>query len=47
MDSGKLLSEFHEAMIDIYRRALSEAGYPATRFLSMVADKGGLRRRSI
>lgn len=42
MEQNKLHLEFHEAMLDIYRRALSEAGYPATRFLSMVSEKGGL-----
>lgn len=34
--------QFHEAMLDIYRRAKAEAGYNATRFLGMVADRGGL-----
>lgn len=28
-------------MLDIYRRAKSEAGYNATRFLSMVSEQGG------
>lgn len=32
---------FHEAMVDIYRRAKSEAGYTATYFLSMVSERGG------
>jgi hypothetical protein len=41
MDDKKMLMEFHEAMLEIYRRAQSEAGYPATRFLSMVSRDGG------
>jgi len=35
------LAAFHEAMVDIYRRAKSEAGYTATYFLSMVSERGG------
>ena len=34
--------QFHEAMLDIYRRAKAEAGYNATRFLTMVVNQGGL-----
>lgn len=34
--------QFHEAMLDIYHRAKAEAGYNATRFLSMVVEHGGL-----
>ena len=37
-----LESEFHLAMVDIYRRAKSEADYNATRFIGMVSDRGGL-----
>lgn len=33
--------EFNEAMLEIYRRAKSEAHYNATRFLQMVSDHGG------
>lgn len=33
---------FHQAMIDVYDRAKREAGYNASRFLSMVTDVGGL-----
>ena len=33
---------FNEAMLDIYRRAKAEAGYNATRFLTMVVERGGL-----
>lgn len=32
---------FHEAMVDIYRRAKREAGYTASYFLGMVAERGG------
>ena len=34
--------EFHEAMLNIYRQAKSEAKYNAQRFLQMVVDHGGL-----
>lgn len=33
---------FHRAMVDVYRRARSELGYDATRFLQMVNESGGL-----
>lgn len=36
-----LEKRFHSAMLDIYQRAKSEAGYNASRFLSMVSDLGG------
>ena len=35
-------SQFNEAMLNLYRRAKAEAGYNATRFLSMVVEHGGL-----
>jgi hypothetical protein len=35
-------AKFHEAMINIYRRAKSEAKYTAKVFLPMVIDNGGL-----
>jgi hypothetical protein len=35
------MAAFHEAMVGIYRRAKSEAGYTATYFLSMVSERGG------
>jgi hypothetical protein len=41
MDDG-LKRGFHEAMIDVYRRAKTEAGYNATRYLQMVSEQGGL-----
>ncbi|MDP3723813.1 MAG: hypothetical protein Q8R91_10020 [Candidatus Omnitrophota bacterium] len=37
-----LEAAFNQAMLDIYHRAKAEAGYPATRFLRMVVDRGGL-----
>jgi hypothetical protein len=37
----ELESRFHEAMVDIYRRAKADAGYNATRFLQIVSDQGG------
>lgn len=33
--------QFNEAMLDIYRKAKSEAKYNAIRFLQMVTDHGG------
>lgn len=38
-----LESAFHEAMLDVYRRAKAEANYNATLFLGMLNDKGGLQ----
>jgi hypothetical protein len=37
-----LQSAFGLEMHRIYQRALSEAGYKATRFLHMLHDRGGL-----
>lgn len=34
--------KFDAAMLEIYRRAKSEAGYNATIFLRMLGDRGGL-----
>src|SRR5258706_16365604 len=42
MRDQKLLAEFDEAMHDIYRRALKEAGYKASIFLDMLFKHGGL-----
>jgi len=33
---------FHKAMLEIHKRAKSEANYNATRFFQMVADQGGI-----
>lgn len=41
-DIKQLQSSFDEAMLDVYRRALHEAKYNATRFLAMLTEKGGL-----
>ena len=38
----ELLKQFDMAMLDIYRRAKSEAGYNATIFFRMISDRGGL-----
>ena len=40
--TSTLEAQFHEAMLDINRRAKAEADYNATRFLGMVAEQGGL-----
>jgi hypothetical protein len=40
---AELQNRFHDAMVDIYRRAKKEAGYNATRFLQLVGTEGGLR----
>ena len=37
--------QFNETMPNIYRQAKAEAGYNATRFLSVVVERGGLERR--
>src|SRR5687767_4704032 len=39
---NQLEEQFHQAMIEIHRRAKVEADYNATRFIGMVADRGGL-----
>jgi hypothetical protein len=40
---NELIEEFDQAMLNIYQRALSEANYKATRFLSMLHEHRGLR----
>jgi hypothetical protein len=35
--------EFHKAMINIYKSALKDCNYKATRFLQMVSSEGGLK----
>jgi len=37
-----LEDNFHKAMVLIYKRAKEECDYNATRFIQMVAGKGGL-----
>jgi hypothetical protein len=34
--------QFHEQMVNIYRNALTQAHYKATKFLEMVTMQGGL-----
>jgi hypothetical protein len=41
-DLAALEREFHDAMVDVYRRARQEAGYQAGYFLQMVSEHGGL-----
>ena len=38
----RLMQQFDGAMMEIYRRAKAEAGYPATIFHNMVCERGGL-----
>ena len=42
MVEDKLITEFEQAMFDIYHRALKEAKYKASRFLDMLHENGGL-----
>ena len=42
MASNAVVEQFDNAMLQVYQRALSEAGYKATRFLSMLSEHGGL-----
>jgi hypothetical protein len=42
MGSRELEAAFDEAMMDVYRRALSECAYKASRYLSMLDDHRGL-----
>lgn len=39
---SEIEAQFHEAMLNIYRRAKAEAHYTAARFLGMVVEMGGL-----
>lgn len=39
----ELEKEFHAAMVDVYRHAKEEAGYPAIRFIQMVSEHGGCK----
>lgn len=40
-------ARFDEAMMEVYRRALNECGYKATRFLHMLHDHRGLETARI
>ena len=44
---SELERAFDAAMMDIYRRALSEAGYKATRFLQMLHEHRGIETARI
>lgn len=35
--------DFHQDMLEIYRRAKEECSYNATRFLQMVSNDGGIK----
>jgi len=45
--ASPLETQFNEAMLDIYRKAKSEAKYNAIRFLQMVTDQGGIETAHI
>lgn len=47
MASNRLEEQFDEAMFLVYQRALSEAGYKATRFFQMLNDHRGLETARI
>ncbi|MGB2643273.1 MAG: hypothetical protein WBG02_10915 [Candidatus Acidiferrum sp.] len=47
MSDDSLIAEFDEEMLGIYRRALSEAKYKATRFLQMLHEYRGLETARI
>jgi len=40
--SDCLEAQFHEQMVNIYRNALTQAHYEATKFHAMVTAQGGL-----
>jgi len=42
MTTDSLISQFDEEMLGIYKRALAEAHYNATRFLGMLVEHRGL-----
>ena len=39
---NELEKRFHRAMLDVYEKAKTEAGYNAVKFLQMVTANGGL-----
>ena len=47
MTDQSLLAQFDEAMLEIYRRALSEASYNATCFLHMLHEHGEVQTARI
>jgi len=46
-DDTDLEQQFHQAMVDVYLNAKSEAGYNASRFIQMVSEHGGLETARI
>ena len=46
-DFSKLEAQFDDAMMNVYRRALKECGYNATRFLQMLHEHRGLETARI
>ena len=40
---NSLEDDFHQAMIDIYKAAVTECNYRAKAFLSMVVEMGGMQ----
>lgn len=42
-DQSKLISDFDEAMLELYRRARVECDYDGTIFYKMIREIGGLR----
>ena len=44
---SELENEFHDAMVDIYRRARDEADYVPTRYIQMVSEHGGVKAAKI
>ena len=47
MSKEELIHDFDQAMMSIYQRARSEAGYNATRFLNMLHEHRGLETARI
>ena len=42
-DQKKLIADFHEAMLELYSRALAEEDYNGTIFYKMIMEVGGLQ----
>ena len=42
-DQKKLIDDFHEAMLELYRKALAERDYDGTIFYKMIMEVGGLQ----
>jgi hypothetical protein len=39
---GGLAADFHRAMVNVHKRAATEAGYNATLFIRMISELGGV-----